>query len=83
VGTSEFKKNQLVVVVVVRASSNCLLTTTSRQLTFPELLPGQTFNPDVQCQLMLGLGAFYCGVSVSSFFVVVFFYQKLLGTLSV
>ena len=53
------------VVAVVRADFNCLLTADSSPKPLPRLLPGQMFNPDVQCHIMLGEGAFYCGVSLS------------------
>jgi len=63
--TSVLDFNLLLLLAVVRADFNCLLTADSSPKPLPRLLPGQMFNPDVQCHIMLGEGAFYCGVSLS------------------
>jgi len=55
----------VVVVVVARQDSNCLLSSAAAPPISAPMLPGQLFNPDTQCQIMLGVGSFYCGVSIA------------------
>ena len=62
-------------------TANCLLSSSPVQQTVLQLLPGQMFNPDAQCQIMLGSGAFYCGVRVFPLFYFIRFALNLLSVL--